>query len=112
MTALVLLQPSHLYLHLDFCDGVNVLSVPYAEGSLREWLVLRTLWWSLVPLVGKALFDNSPHLMHVAARAGGAAGSEVGRTGGGGACGGDAGAEDVGGAVAAECRGGGSHSAL
>lgn len=72
MRALAPLRLSLQYLYLDFCglgltssDGEEVFRLPYDEGSLREWPVLRTVRCSLVPLLGKVKLDGSPRLMDV-----------------------------------------------
>lgn len=73
MRALLPLRLSLLHLHLDFC-GISITTsgasadtfrLPYPEGSLREWPVLRTLRCSLVPLLGRTKFAASPRLMDV-----------------------------------------------
>lgn len=69
MAALVPLQPSLQYLHLDFgnidLDTGDEPVLVYDEGSLREWPVLRTLSCSLMPLLGKGQLHGSPRLVSV-----------------------------------------------
>lgn len=72
MDALGPLRPSLVYLHLDFC-GIGlatsveggVFRLPYSQGSLRGWPVLRTLRCSIVPLLGRWKLEDSPRLMDV-----------------------------------------------
>ncbi|KAL0636969.1 hypothetical protein Q9L58_004072 [Maublancomyces gigas] len=72
MSAMAPLRPSVQYLHLDFCnvelmtiDEVDKFILPYDEGSLRSWSMLRTLSCSLMPLLGNGQRDGSPRLMNV-----------------------------------------------
>lgn len=72
MATLAPLRPSLQYLHLDFgdvgftsSDEEEEFQLPYDEGSLREWPVLRTLSCSLMPLLGKEEREGSPRLANV-----------------------------------------------
>lgn len=72
MAALEPLKKSLQVLHLDFGDvGLTTsdeeeeFSLPYNEGSLKDWPVLRTLSCSLMPLLGKGQLDGSPRLADV-----------------------------------------------
>lgn len=71
MRTLLCLRLSLQSLHLDFCGEANYAEeemdflLPYPEGSLREWPVLRTLSCSLVPLLGRGQPDCSARLMDV-----------------------------------------------
>lgn len=70
--ALAPLQKSLQYLHIDFRDVrpgpedeyVEPL-LPYPEGSLREWVQLRTLRCSLMVLLGEGPLEGSPRLVDV-----------------------------------------------
>lgn len=72
MHALRPLRTSLVCLRLDFC-GLGLMTeaegtpdgVPYVEGSLREWAVLRTLCCSLVPLLGRMKDEGSSRLVDV-----------------------------------------------
>lgn len=72
MRSLSLLRLTLQYLHLDFSEVTLPIEaeeheffLPYEEGSLREWPVLRTMICSLMPLLGKQVLHNSVRLTNL-----------------------------------------------
>ncbi|KAL0631764.1 hypothetical protein Q9L58_009372 [Maublancomyces gigas] len=72
MRSISLLRLTLQYMHLDFSDVTlpieaeeNEVFLPSDAGSLREWLVLRTMSCSLMPLLGKQVLHNSVRLMNL-----------------------------------------------
>lgn len=68
MKMLLAVQSSLQYLHMDFRNVIEVRNevpeeelLPYDQGSLRDWPVLRTLSCSLLPLLGDT--GVTPRLM-------------------------------------------------